>query len=87
MRETRFLEAQERAAAMQAPSPPKPTANGVANRFATNATNTVTNKRRPATLTDKTRVALWRAANPERYRDYMRGLMRKLRAASKEAVA
>jgi hypothetical protein len=70
---------------MQVPSPPKAMANGVASRFVTNVTNTVTNKRRPATI--KTRVARWRAANPERYRDYMRGLMRKLRAASKEAVA
>jgi hypothetical protein len=46
-------------------------------------TNSVTNKtRRPAEI-GKDRVARWRAANPDRYRTYMRDLMRRLRAEAK----
>jgi hypothetical protein len=45
--------------------------------------NSVTNKRRTGTGSDKARVARWRAASLERYRDYMRDLMRKRRAEAK----
>lgn len=39
-------------------------------------TNSVSNK-----AADKSRVAKWRAANPEAYRAYMREYMRKRRAS------
>jgi hypothetical protein len=77
LKEARYEERQQRL--RQITQPAEPVAP------VTNVTNSVTN--RPAAPSDKARVARLRAANPERYRTYMRDLMRKIRAETKEATA
>lgn len=50
----------------------------------TNQGDDVTNAPRKSAVNGSARVRRWRAANPERYRAYMRDLMRRRRAAKKE---
>lgn len=46
----------------------------------------VTNRPSITALNDKARVTRWRAKNPDRYRTYMRDLMRRLRAERRKAA-
>ena len=95
MREAQFEERQERRQPAKPVPPPETVISASSAAPVTNVTNrrNVTNQRagsvtnRPASLTDKARVIRWRAANPERYRTYMRNLMRKIRAEQKEPAA
>jgi hypothetical protein len=80
LREVQYAE-RETAPASMPVSYAKPVTNTVS------VTNSVTNNRSPGAGDAKTRVARWRAANPERYRTYMRNLMRTIRAKQKEAHA
>jgi hypothetical protein len=89
MREAQFEERQQRHQPAKRVPRPETVSHASSVAPATNVTNQraggVTN--RPAAPSDKARVARWRAANPERYRTYMRDLMRKIRAERREAPA
>lgn len=76
LRESRHAE-REFAPAAETVSYARPVTNAVS------VTNSVINKTRRPAQSDKVRVARWRAANPDRYRTYMRDLMRRLRAEAK----
>jgi hypothetical protein len=88
LKEARYEERQQRLRQITQPAEPvAPVTNrqSVTNNVTNQRAGTVTN--RPAAPSDKARVARWRAANPERYRTYMRNLMREIRAKQKEAAA
>jgi hypothetical protein len=86
MREAHFEERQQRRQPAKFVAPPE-TVSNASYAPVTDVTNKRNVTNRPAAPSDKARVARWRAANPERYRTYMRELMRKLRAETKEATA
>jgi hypothetical protein len=85
LKETRYEERQQRRQPAKPVPRPKTVNNASSVAPVTNSvTNAITNSTQSSTA--KAHVFRWRAANPDRYRIYMRDLMRRLRAERRRAM-